>query len=165
VRRSAPAVLVAAAAVAVFAGCGGGSGSATAGAAARSRASTEAFPHALMYLLKVPGLGVVMVDSHRKTAYRFGRDVQGSGRTSCYGACARVWQPALSHGRPAGESGAFHPEQFGTIVRRDGHHQATYFGWPLYTYSGEGPVESKGAGTRSFGGTWYALRVRGGSVE
>jgi predicted lipoprotein with Yx(FWY)xxD motif len=157
-RRLALALLVAGA-VAAAGGCGGGGGTATG-----SQGRPPELNHAYMYLEAVPGLGVVMVDSRRRTLYHFGNDVQGSGSTTCYGACARVWRPALSNRQPAGESGAFHPEQFGTIRRRDGRRQATYFGWPLYTYAGEGPHESKGAGLRSFGGTWYALRVRGGSV-
>jgi predicted lipoprotein with Yx(FWY)xxD motif len=44
-----------------------------------------------------------------------------------------------------------------TFKRRDGSTQATYDGWPLYTYTREGPEESQGAGMLSRGGTWYAL--------
>jgi predicted lipoprotein with Yx(FWY)xxD motif len=144
-----------------LAGCGG-SAQLTSGIDPEAQSSSKT----LLYLSKVPGLGLVLVDADHETLYRFGGDVRGSGRSRCYGACARTWQPTLTHDpRPAGESGAFHPDQLRTIERRDGTRQVTYFGWPLYTYAPEGRLESEGAGLRSFGGTWSALRVRGGSVR
>jgi predicted lipoprotein with Yx(FWY)xxD motif len=142
-------------------GCGGG-------ANATGSTSAGAPPHSetFLYLGRVPGLKTVLINADDKTLYRSEKDRQGTGKTSCYGACARVWRPTLSSDRhPAGESGAFHPEQLQTIERRDGSRQVTYFGWPLYTYSREGRLGSGGAGQRSFGGIWYALRVRGGSVK
>jgi predicted lipoprotein with Yx(FWY)xxD motif len=160
VRRSAAARLLFAVGLAVApGGCGSGVNGSSGGGTAEIPSS-----HALLYLGKVSGLGVVLIDSGNKTLYRFDKDVHGSRKTSCYGACARVWRPTVSNGTPAGESRAFQPEQLGTIERKDGSRQATYFGWPLYTHAGEGPRESQGAGMKSFGGTWYALRVRGGSV-
>jgi predicted lipoprotein with Yx(FWY)xxD motif len=144
-----------------LAGCGG-SAPPTSDASHEAPSSSATF----LYLTRVQGLGPVLVDAGHRTLYRFGGDVRGSGKSRCYGACARTWRPVLTHDpRPAGESGAFHPDQLRTIERRDGIRQVTYFGWPLYTYAPEGRLQSEGAGLRSFGGTWFALRVRGGSVR
>jgi predicted lipoprotein with Yx(FWY)xxD motif len=120
--------------------------------------------NALFYLGTLPDGKSVVVDSKEKTAYRFSKDSRGSGVTHCYGHCAGVWRPKLTVGQPHGESRAFHPENFGAIRRRNGARQATYLGWPLYTYTGEGPGEFTGLGASSFGGTWYALGLDGRSI-
>lgn len=142
----------------VTSGCGG---------AQRGRADRPEIPRrqAVFSLRLIPGLGPVLaLNAKSKTVYRFSGDVRGDGVTRCSGACARVWEPVLSSKRPLGESGAFDPDDFGTILRRDGSSQATYKGWALYTYRGEGRLGAEGAGQRSFGGTWYALRASGKSV-
>ncbi len=120
---------------------------------------------AVFALRAVPKLGpVLVVRRDARTVYRFGGDSRGNGTTHCYETCARTWRPIPSKKRPLGESGAFLPDDFGTMKRRDGSSQATYKGWPLYTHAGEGALGATGAGLSSFGGTWFALRANGRSV-
>ncbi len=153
------------------AGVEGGAGGSSQSAATQASTPTEVIPpggpdpQAGVGLARVPTLGVVLVDQTKKTLYRFSKDVRGSGETHCYGECAQVWRPKASYEPPAAESPGLDESGFGTIDRKDGYRQATYDGWPLYTYIKEYGRKSKGAGRHSFGGTWYALRANGTSVK
>jgi predicted lipoprotein with Yx(FWY)xxD motif len=163
-------------------GCGGGASGSAATTAKTESAAAEAAklkkeeeiiakipggpdPQALIQLDHVPGYGKVLADTAYKTLYRFGKDVRGSGKTHCYGACTRVWYPKASYEPPAWTSRGLDNSEFGTITRKEGYRQATFDGWPLYTYIKEKGHASKGIGLKSFGGTWYALRVNGESVK
>lgn len=117
----------------------------------------EDAPQAVIKLGSVPGLGKVLVSSDDKTLYRFSRDIRTSGETDCNGACARIWQPVLTGPKPVAGPGGVEAFKLDTITRRDGSSQVTYDGWPLYTYTREGPRQSKGLGISSFEGVWYAL--------
>lgn len=92
------------------------------------------------------------------TLYRFGND-KGSEPT-CYGACAKRWPPLLTEAKPNGVDVI--RSQLGTTKRNDGSIQVTYFGHPLYTYTGDKTTgEVNGSGVEAFGGTWYALHANG----
>jgi predicted lipoprotein with Yx(FWY)xxD motif len=96
------------------------------------------------------------------TLYRFTAD-KGSTPT-CYGACAKQWPPLLTEGKPNGVDVI--RSKIGTTKRKDGTIQVTYFGYPLYTFSGD-RVEGGATGlvngnaVEAFGGTWYALKANG----
>jgi predicted lipoprotein with Yx(FWY)xxD motif len=105
-------------------------------------------------------LGINLFDLSGHTLYRFDRD-KGSVST-CYGACAKAWPPALTEGKIRAVD--VPRKLVATTKRRDGTIQLTYDGHPLYTHSGEAQGESNGHGVKAFGGEWHALRRSGKDV-
>ena len=105
-------------------------------------------------------MGIMLFDLSGHTLYRFDGD-QGSG-SSCYGACAKAWPPALTEGKIRAVD--VPRKLVGTSKRKNGTIQLTYAGHPLYTHSGEGQGESKGNGLTAFGAKWHALRRSGEDV-
>lgn len=96
------------------------------------------------------------------TLYRFDKD-KGS-KPTCYGACAKRWPPLLTDLKPNGVDVL--RSKLGTTKRRDGTLQVTYFGYPLYTYTGDKITgEVNGNGVEAFGGTWHALHASGQDAE
>lgn len=80
---------------------------------------------------------VLVAGSSGMTLYTFSKDVAGSGKSACSGACLQKW-PALT--LPAGTSpaaGAGVTGALGTITRDDGTLQVTYNGLPLYFFAGD----------------------------
>jgi predicted lipoprotein with Yx(FWY)xxD motif len=151
-----------------FAGCGGSSDSSSSGGAYGSGgestkpASSEApggGTAAIVSAATVPKLGKVIVDSKGFTLYDFHKDK--GGKPTCYGACAKVWPPLLSEGKPQAGEGAM-ASKLGTTKRKDGTLQVTYAGWPLYTYEADKkPGDANGNDFSSFGAEWYALLPTG----
>jgi predicted lipoprotein with Yx(FWY)xxD motif len=108
-------------------------------------------------------LGRFIVDERGMTLYLFEKD---KGKTSaCYGACAKVWAPYSTSGKPragAGVAGA----RIGTIRRNGGATQATYGGHPLYHYDDDKkPGQTKGQGSTEFGAKWYVLAASGKKID
>lgn len=103
-------------------------------------------------------LGLILYDLSGHTLYTSSND---KGTTSsCYGACAKAWPPALTEGKPDARGGAS-AAKIGATKRRDGTVQLTYAGHPLYTYTGDKSSETNGNGAHAFGGDWYAIRPNG----
>jgi predicted lipoprotein with Yx(FWY)xxD motif len=155
-----------------FAGCGGsdnssagggyGSGSESTTKAASSEGSGGGTA-AIVSASTVPKLGKVIVDAKGFTLYDFHKDK--GGKSACYGACAKVWPPLLTDGKPQVSEGAI-ASKLGTAKREDGTLQVTYAGWPLYTYEADGkPGEANGNDIDSFGAEWYALQPSGEEAE
>jgi predicted lipoprotein with Yx(FWY)xxD motif len=105
-------------------------------------------------------LGINLFDLSGHTLYRFEGD-KGSVST-CYGACAKAWPPALTEGKIRAVD--VPRKLVGTTKRNDGTIQLTYDGHPLYTHSGEGQGEGNGNGVKAFGGEWHAMRPSGEDV-
>lgn len=104
-------------------------------------------------------VGQILYDASGHTLYIFDKD-QGTTST-CYGACAKAWPPALSAGKVRAEGLAL-PAKAGTTKRSDGALQMTYAGHPLYTHVGDEQIEvNGGGGVKAFGGKWYAIRPNG----
>ncbi|HEX3042690.1 MAG TPA: hypothetical protein VHP56_11445 [Solirubrobacterales bacterium] len=103
-------------------------------------------------------LGIILYDLSGHTLYTFSKDEGGA--SSCYGACAKTWPPALTEGKPRAD-GEASPGKVGATKRKDGTVQLTYAGHPLYTHAGEKQTETNGNGARAFGGTWFAIRPSG----
>jgi predicted lipoprotein with Yx(FWY)xxD motif len=103
-------------------------------------------------------LGLILYDLSGHTLYTFSRDKGGA--SSCYGACAKTWPPALTEGKPRAD-GEASPAKVGATKRKDGTVQLTYAGHPLYTYADDGSSETNGNDLHSFGGEWYAIRPSG----
>jgi len=103
-------------------------------------------------------LGIILYDLSGHTLYTFDKD--NGGTSSCYGACAKRWTPALTEGKPRA-GGAAVAAKVGATKRKDGTRQLTYAGHPLYTYKGEGQGKTNGNDVSAFGGEWYAIRPNG----
>ncbi|MER6809740.1 hypothetical protein ABT299_10705 [Spirillospora sp. NPDC000708] len=107
----------------------------------------------------VPKLGPVLVDGKGRTLYVFAADPPN--RSTCSGACASIWPPATSQGRP-GTSGGAQPDMLTTIARSDGPRQIVYAGHPLYYYQADtGRGDAQGQGITQFGSPWFALTPQG----
>ena len=104
-------------------------------------------------------LGNIVVDSKGITLYDF---VLDKGTTSaCYGACAALWPPLLTHGKPAAGPGV-RASLLGTTKRKDGKLEVTYGGHPLYYFvSDKKPGQTTGQGLNQFGAPWWALSANG----
>lgn len=69
----------------------------------------------------------------------------------CVGGCASEWPPLT--GRPAPGAG-LDDGDFSTAARPDGSTQITFYGHPLYEFSGDGTGDTKGQGIQDEGGHW-----------
>jgi predicted lipoprotein with Yx(FWY)xxD motif len=142
----------------------GKSGSGSGGSGSKQVSDPEDTPIAVVSASKIDGLGNVLVDSEGRTLYDFHKDkrsLYSAKASACYGACAEDWPPLLTGGEPKAEGGAIETK-FSTLERKDGTLQVTYYGHPLYTYTGDRkPGEANGNDVKAFGGQWYALGSEG----
>ena len=108
-------------------------------------------------------LGRILVDSKGITLYDFPPD---KGTTSvCYGACAALWPPVLTHGKPVAGPGV-RASLLGTTKRKDGKLEVTYNGHPLYYWVGDHkPGQTTGQGLNQFGGPWWVLTAAGKEIH
>jgi predicted lipoprotein with Yx(FWY)xxD motif len=104
-------------------------------------------------------IGKVVTNTQLRTVYMFRKD---KGTTSeCYGACATVWPPVITTGKPKAGPG-IKASLIGTTKRKDGKLQVTYKKHPLYTYvKDKKPGQTTGEGSKLFGAGWYALTPTG----
>ncbi|MDL4813432.1 COG4315 family predicted lipoprotein [Actinomadura opuntiae] len=168
-RAAVPLAALAAAAAA----CGGSGGSSGPGAAAPHRpavpmaassAPNTSGAGGTIATAKVANLGQVLVDGQGRTLYLFEKDT--GGKSSCSGACAAVWPPVTTTGKPHAGSQA-KAAMLGTTSRSDGKTQVTYGGHPLYYYAPDGAAKgsAKGEGLNQFGAEWYVVSSAGKKVE
>jgi predicted lipoprotein with Yx(FWY)xxD motif len=86
------------------------------------------------------------------------------GKSACSGACAHVWPPVESKGKPTAGAGV-NAADLGTITRSDGSEQVTYKGHPLYYFiADKSKGEIKGQGSNSFGAKWWLLTPSGDAI-
>ena len=109
------------------------------------------------------GVGRILVDSKSISLYDFPPD---KGTTSvCYGACAALWPPVLTHGKPVAGPGV-RASLLGTTKRKDGKLEVTYNGHPLYYWVGDHkPGQTTGQGLNQFGGPWWVLSPSGKEIH
>jgi len=98
-------------------------------------------------------IGDTLATSAGRTVYWYGKDVAGSGKSACTGGCLVSW-PAVT-GKPYVGSGVKLAGKLGTITRPGGMVQATYDGYPLYTYAGDTAAGS--ASGNGVGGVWHVF--------
>jgi predicted lipoprotein with Yx(FWY)xxD motif len=127
-------------------------------AAALALASGTTAAGATVAIAKSP-LGRILVDSRGITLYDF---VPDKGTTSvCYDACAALWPPLLTNGKPIAGPGV-RASLLGTTKRKDGKLEVTYNGHPLYYWVGDHkPGQTTGQGLNQFGGPWWVLSPAG----
>jgi predicted lipoprotein with Yx(FWY)xxD motif len=108
-------------------------------------------------------LGRILVDRKGITLYDFPPD---KGTTSvCYGACAALWPPLITHGKPVAGRGV-RASLLGTTKRKDGKLQVTYGGHPLYYFvSDRKPGQTTGQGVDQFGGPWWVISPAGKEIH
>ncbi len=117
--------------------------------------TTMAPPSAAKDLLTVrkTGAGYVLATSTGRTIYWYSGDVKGSGKSTCTGTCLAAW-PAVT-GAPAAAPGVQLAGKLGAITRPGGVVQATYNGYPLYTYAQDmAPGQTTGNGVA---GAWHVI--------
>ena len=101
----------------------------------------------------VGSLGTILVDQSGLTLYRFSPD--GTGKTTCTGACAATWPPLTVSSPQATAGSGVTASALGTIARPDGSMQVTFNGMPLYRFSGDKKAgDTAGQGV---GGTWFVV--------
>jgi predicted lipoprotein with Yx(FWY)xxD motif len=108
-------------------------------------------------------LGRILVDQRGITLYDFPPD---KGKISvCYDACAALWPPLITHGKPVAGRG-IRASLLGTTKRKDGKLQVTYGGHPLYYFVGDRrPGQTTGQGVNQFGGPWWVLSPAGKEIH
>jgi predicted lipoprotein with Yx(FWY)xxD motif len=147
------------AALVALAGCGSSGGSAT---ASPSTSATTGGGMATIDMTKNPQLGSILTDSKGNTVYVFAKD--SKGMSNCNGACASVWPPVTTTGKPTAGNGVV-ASKLGTTKRSDGSTQITYGGRPLYTYTADtSPGDVTGNGVNTYGGLWYAVQPNGSNA-
>lgn len=97
--------------------------------------------------------GYVLATGTGRTVYWYGKDVKGSGKSACTGGCASAW-PAVT-GRPSVAKGVRLAGRLGSITRPGGTVQATYNGYPLYTYAAD--TAAGGTAGDGEGGVWHIV--------
>lgn len=98
-------------------------------------------------------IGYVLATSAGMTIYWYSDDVKNSGKSSCTAGCLQAW-PAVT-GTPSAAAGVTLSGKLGTITRPGGVIQATYNGYPLYTYANDvAPGQTTGNGV---GGVWHVI--------
>jgi predicted lipoprotein with Yx(FWY)xxD motif len=103
-----------------------------------------------------------LVDQQGRAIYLYTADTQNSGTSACTADCLTQWQPVVVTGTPQAGNGV-NASLLGTITREDGTLQATYNGWPLYTYTGDtAPGTTSGQG---MGGAWFLVSGAGNSIQ
>jgi predicted lipoprotein with Yx(FWY)xxD motif len=102
--------------------------------------------------IKRTKIGDVLANAKGYTLYWYAKDHK-NGAPTCSGQCLSAW-PALI-GRPTAAMGVTLAGKLGTITRPGGTVQATYNGYPLYTYAEDmSPGETSGNGE---GGVWHVI--------
>ena len=108
-------------------------------------------------------LGRILVDSKGITLYDFVKD-RGTP-SSCYGACAALWPPLTTKGKPVAGHGV-RASLLGTTKRKDGKLEVTYNGHPLYYFvTDRKPGQTTGQGLNQFGGPWWVLSPAGKEIH
>jgi predicted lipoprotein with Yx(FWY)xxD motif len=106
--------------------------------------------------------GRALLDSHGLALYAFSSD--STGRSTCYGECAKRWPPLLTKGTPVARTGA-KGSLLGTTRRHDGTLQVTYNGHPLYLYVSDSPGHILCQAAPEFGGLWNVVAPSGAPIR
>lgn len=163
-----PALLATMVVAGVAAAACGSSGSTRAASAGGGSATTAMSgssagapaPAGGLHTASVPGVGTVLVDGSGRTVYLFEPDARS--KPTCSGACAVAWPPVAG---PVSPGAGVQSSLVGKVSGPNGE-QATYNGWPLYTFVHDtGPGQAHGQGLHAFGGYWYVLNASGSAVS
>jgi predicted lipoprotein with Yx(FWY)xxD motif len=102
--------------------------------------------------IKNTKIGPVLTDAKGDTLYWYAKDTK-DGPSTCTGACLAAWPAVL--GQAVAAPGVKFAGQLGDVTDAGGAIQATYNGYPLYTYQADmAPGQTTGNGA---GGVWHAI--------
>ena len=102
--------------------------------------------------IKATPAGQVLTNAQGDTLYWYSRDTK-DGPSTCTGGCAAEW-PMVA-GQAVAASGVKLAGELGTVTDAGGVTQATYNGYPLYTYAGDkAPGQTAG---NDVGGVWHVI--------
>ena len=132
---------------------------AAAGSAAAAGHTRHARHRANVTLHKTK-LGKVLASSKGRTLYLYTPDARN--KSNCYGSCAAAWPPLLTKGKPRVGAG-LKKGLLGVTMRKDGKHQITYAGHPLYLFTGDSRAGQ--ANGENYGGIWFVLNAAGHQVK
>jgi predicted lipoprotein with Yx(FWY)xxD motif len=108
-------------------------------------------------------LGTILVDGKGRTLYDFVKD-KGT-MSACYDACAALWPPLLTNGKPHAGHGV-RAALLGTTKRHDGKLEVTYNHHPLYYYVADSKAgQTTGQGVNQFGAPWWVLNAAGKEIH
>jgi predicted lipoprotein with Yx(FWY)xxD motif len=120
---------------------------------AAAPAMTPVAPAKTLLTVRKTSVGYVLAASTGRTIYWYSGDTKGSGKSTCTAACLAAW-PAVA-GAPVAAPGVQLAGQLGAITRPGGVVQATYNGYPLYTYAQDmAPGQTTGNGVT---GAWHVI--------
>ena len=132
-------------------------------AIATAHSSSARAAKAAKLQLRTGKLGHFVVDARGMTLYLFEKDT--NGKSHCSGACAKVWAPYVTKGKPTAGTG-LSAAKIGTTKRAGGATQVTYGGHPLYHYDDDKkPGQTKGEGSKEFGAEWYVVGANGKKID
>jgi predicted lipoprotein with Yx(FWY)xxD motif len=166
--RVASVLALAISAIAI-AGCGSASSSTSSTAAAAqpapsssTAASSTSESGAESIATTKGSAGTYLTADEGRAVYLWVADT--GGKSSCSGACAKVWPPVETKGQPKGGDGV-NASDLGTITRSDGSEQVTYKGHPLYYFiADKAKGATKGQGSNSFGAKWWLVAPSGSAI-
>lgn len=102
--------------------------------------------------IKSTTIGKVLTDAKGDTLYWYSKDTK-DGPSTCTGACLTAWPAVL--GQAVAAPGVKFAGELGDVTDAGGAIQATYNGYPLYTYKEDmAPGDTTGNGA---GGVWHAI--------
>jgi predicted lipoprotein with Yx(FWY)xxD motif len=124
---------------------------------------SDAKSHGTVVKVAKSRFGLILVDSKGITLYDFVKD---KGTTSvCYGACAALWPPLTTTGKPVAGPG-IRASLLGTTKRKDGKLEVTYGGHPLYYFvTDRKPGQTTGQAVNQFGGPWWVISPAGKEIH
>jgi predicted lipoprotein with Yx(FWY)xxD motif len=108
-------------------------------------------------------LGKILVDGKGRTLYDFPPD--RSMASTCYGACAALWPPLTTTGKPVAGHGV-RASLLGTTKRKDGKLEVTYNHHPLYYFVSDRKAgQTTGQGVDQFGAPWWVISAAGKEIH
>ncbi len=93
----------------------------------------SSLPVATVRVATSPKFGKYLVDQYGRTLYENVNDALTD--VTCYNECENLWPPLIDDGDLIPDEGI--AGDLDTTPRKDGRHQVTYNGMPLYYYAGD----------------------------
>ncbi|MGN6475560.1 MAG: COG4315 family predicted lipoprotein [Mycobacteriales bacterium] len=104
-------------------------------------------------------LGRVLAATNGHVLYLFEKDQKNE--SYCGSSCRKIWPPVKSKGAAVA---AAHVSQ--KHLGLTDQHQVTYYGHPLYFYTGDTQAkQDHGEGLKEFGAEWYVVGITGKAVD
>jgi predicted lipoprotein with Yx(FWY)xxD motif len=127
-------------------------------AGARTRASGATIN------LRHTRLGSILFNGRGFVLYAFTPDTRNHDACAAIRECLALWPPVTTRG-PIHAGRGVKRRLLGTIRLRDGRHQVTYAGRPLYTYVPDRRGQISHVNIFQFGGYWPAVDSAGNEVR